>query len=70
VVGVTDPYGRILDFLDLSRYFFLSICTHEPEWTPLQTHNINKIMSIRIVQIKLQEHIYALPPNVTDISRN
>jgi hypothetical protein len=24
VVSVTDPYGRILDFLDRSRYFFLS----------------------------------------------
>jgi hypothetical protein len=22
VVSVTDPYGRILDFLDRSRYFF------------------------------------------------
>jgi hypothetical protein len=24
VVSVTDPYGRIFDFLDRSRYFFLS----------------------------------------------
>jgi hypothetical protein len=24
VVCVTDPYGRVLDFLDRSRYFFLS----------------------------------------------
>jgi hypothetical protein len=24
VVSVTDPYGRILGFLDRSRYFFLS----------------------------------------------
>jgi hypothetical protein len=23
VVSVTDPYGRILDFLDRSRYFFI-----------------------------------------------
>jgi hypothetical protein len=24
VVGVTDPYGRILDFLDRSRYFSIN----------------------------------------------
>jgi hypothetical protein len=41
VVSVTDPYGRIIDFLDRSRYlsikWFLS-CTHEAECTPFQTH--------------------------------
>jgi hypothetical protein len=41
VVSVTDPYGRILVFLDRSRYFpfqaFLS-CTHEAEWTLFQTY--------------------------------
>jgi hypothetical protein len=34
-------YGRILDFLDRSRYFsikYLLSCTHESEWTPFQTH--------------------------------
>jgi hypothetical protein len=25
VVGVTDPYGRILDFLDRSSYFFVQV---------------------------------------------
>jgi hypothetical protein len=39
---VTDPYGRILGFLDRSRCFFfiqyLLSFTHEAEWTPLQTH--------------------------------
>jgi hypothetical protein len=25
VVGVTDPYGRILDFLDRIRYFFFQV---------------------------------------------
>jgi hypothetical protein len=25
VVGATDPYGRILDFLDQSRYFLFQI---------------------------------------------
>jgi hypothetical protein len=41
VVNVTDPHGRILDFLDRSRYFSIKellSCTHEAEWTPLQTH--------------------------------
>jgi hypothetical protein len=41
VVSVTDPYGRILGFLDSSRYFSIKqllSCTHEAEWTPFQTH--------------------------------
>jgi hypothetical protein len=41
VVSVTDPYGRILGFLDRSRYFSIKqllSCTHEAEWTPSQTH--------------------------------
>jgi hypothetical protein len=38
---VTDLYGRILGFLDRSRYFFFQValsCTHEAERTPFQTH--------------------------------
>jgi hypothetical protein len=41
VDSVTDPYGRILGFLDRSRYFStkqLLSCTHEAEWTLYQTH--------------------------------
>jgi hypothetical protein len=41
VVSVTDPNGRILGFLDSSRYFSIKkllSCTHEAEWTPFQTH--------------------------------
>jgi hypothetical protein len=41
VVSVTDSYGRILGFLDRSRYFSIKqllSCTHEAEWTPFQTH--------------------------------
>jgi hypothetical protein len=41
VVSVTDPYGRILGFLDRSRYFsikYLLSCTQEAECTPFQTH--------------------------------
>jgi hypothetical protein len=44
VVSVTDPYGRILDFLDRSCYFSfkqLLSCTHEAEWTPFQTHYVS-----------------------------
>jgi hypothetical protein len=36
VVSVTDPFGRILDFLDWSRYF--SSKYDEAQWTPFQTH--------------------------------
>jgi hypothetical protein len=38
VVSVTDPYGRILGFLDRSRYFSIKqllSCIHEAEWTPV-----------------------------------
>jgi hypothetical protein len=41
MVSVTNPYGRILGFLDRGRYFFFQVllkCTHEAEWTPFQTH--------------------------------
>jgi hypothetical protein len=40
VVSVTDPYGRILGFLDRSRFFIQQLlnCCHEAEWTPFQTH--------------------------------
>jgi hypothetical protein len=40
VVTVTDPYDRILGFLDRSRYFSIKqllSCTHEAECTPFQT---------------------------------
>jgi hypothetical protein len=41
VVSLTDPYVRILGFIDRSRYFSIKqllSCTHEAEWTPFQTH--------------------------------
>jgi hypothetical protein len=41
MVNVTDPFCRILGFLDRSRFFSnkqLLSCTHEAEWTPIQTH--------------------------------
>jgi hypothetical protein len=45
VVSVTDPYGRILDFLDRSRYFSIKellSCTHEAEWALFQTHHFSE----------------------------
>jgi hypothetical protein len=50
VVSVTDPYGRILDFIDRSRYISIEQllrCTHKVEWTPIQTHYflLNKLPS-------------------------
>jgi hypothetical protein len=41
VVSVTDPYGRNLGYLNLSRYFFFQVAPQlysEAEWTPFQTH--------------------------------
>jgi hypothetical protein len=41
MVSVTDPYVRILVFLDRSRYVSIKqllSCTHEAGWTPFQTH--------------------------------
>jgi hypothetical protein len=41
MVSVTDPFGRILGFLDRSRYFSIKeplSFTHEAKWTPFQTH--------------------------------
>jgi hypothetical protein len=42
------PYGRILDFLDLSRYCFFQVaphCTNEAEWTPFQHQYSQKMIS-------------------------
>jgi hypothetical protein len=35
-----NPYGCIVDFLDLSRYNFFQVAPqlYEAEWTPFQTH--------------------------------
>jgi hypothetical protein len=46
VVSVTDPFGRILGFLDRSRYLN---CNHEAELTPLQTHYFSEnLVALRI----------------------
>jgi hypothetical protein len=42
VLSVTDPYGRILGFLDRSHYFSIKLllsCTHEAEWTLFHAHS-------------------------------
>jgi hypothetical protein len=38
VVSATDPHGRILGFLERSRYYFFLSCIHEAEWTTFQTN--------------------------------
>jgi hypothetical protein len=43
MVSVTDPYSRILGFLDMKPLLSLSssfsiLPTHEAEWTAFQTH--------------------------------
>jgi hypothetical protein len=37
VISVTDPYGRILGFLDQNRYFFFQVATQFvfTKWTPV-----------------------------------
>jgi hypothetical protein len=48
VVSVTDPYGRILGFLDRSRYFSIKkllSCTHEAKWTPFQTYYFSEYLA-------------------------
>jgi hypothetical protein len=41
VIRTTDPYGRILGFLDRSRYFVFQAALqfyYAAEWTPFQIH--------------------------------
>jgi hypothetical protein len=50
VVSVTDPFGRILGFLDRSRYFSIKkllSCTHEAEWTPFQKTTVSFFFSLQ-----------------------
>jgi hypothetical protein len=44
VVNVTDPYGRILRFLDRSRHFFFQAAPqlYSRGWTPFQTHYLSE----------------------------
>jgi hypothetical protein len=53
VVSVTDFYGRILGFLDRSRYFpskQLLNRTHEAEWTPFQTHYFSENLVAPVIE--------------------
>jgi hypothetical protein len=48
VVSITDPYGRILDFLNRSHYYFFKLtlsCNHEAEWTPFQTYYSENVVA-------------------------
>jgi hypothetical protein len=51
VLNVTDPHGHILDFLDLSHYFFFQVAphvTHEAERTPFKTYYSENVVAPRI----------------------
>jgi hypothetical protein len=57
VVSVKDPYGRILGFLDLSRYFGSLSQSAEPEWSnikytrmpsPVYQKRVNLIVSFPV----------------------
>jgi hypothetical protein len=53
VVSVTDPYGRILGFLDRNRYFFpkyLFNYTHEAEWMPFQIHYLSENLVAPVIE--------------------
>jgi hypothetical protein len=39
VVSAEDPHGRIIGFLDRSRYFFF-----QAEWTSFETHYFSENM--------------------------
>jgi hypothetical protein len=38
VVSATDPHGRVLGFLDRSRYFSIQVAPQLYSRTPFQTH--------------------------------
>jgi hypothetical protein len=45
VISVTNPYGRILGFLDRSCYFFFQVAPQlysKAEWTPFQTNDFTE----------------------------
>jgi hypothetical protein len=55
VVSVTDPYGRILGFLDRSCYYFFQVAPHsivlkEAEWTPFQTHYFSENLVVKGIE--------------------
>jgi hypothetical protein len=42
VVSATDPHGRIIGFLDWSRYNLFQVAPHEAERTPFQIHCLSE----------------------------
>jgi hypothetical protein len=68
--SMTDPYGRILGFLDRSCYFFLQVapsCNHEAEWTPFQTHYFSENLVVPGIEPEPLDELSNKPAN---ISRN
>jgi hypothetical protein len=62
---VTVPYGRILGFLDRSRYFSIKqllSCTHEAEWTPFQTHYLSENLVVPGIESR---HLDLYPGTLT-----
>jgi hypothetical protein len=52
VVSVTNPYGRILDFLDRSRYVSFQAApeAHKAKRTPLQTHYFSENLVVPVIE--------------------
>jgi hypothetical protein len=54
VVSATDPYGRILGFIDRSRYFSskkILNCAHEAGWTSFQTHYFSENLAAPGIEV-------------------
>jgi hypothetical protein len=47
VISVIDPYGRILDFLEQSRYFFFQVA---PELYSRGWHILKKILKAVVIE--------------------
>jgi hypothetical protein len=64
LVSVKDPYGRILGFLDWSRYFFQAApqFTHEAEWAPLHLIELRSEFNLAQKNVIPLLHIYCLFP--------
>jgi hypothetical protein len=52
VVSVTDPYGRILGFLDRIRYFFFQVA----EWILFQTHYFSENLVVSRIETGPLDH--------------
>jgi hypothetical protein len=68
VFSATDPYVRILGFLDWIRYFFFQVAPQlysEAEWGPFQTHYFSEnlvALGIELGLLDLQSGTLATTP--------